>query len=120
MVIWRRGSLAILAAAVLLVACGDDPQPQAQGSEGAQLFAANCSMCHGEGAGGTEQGPPLVDEIYEPSHHSDDSFRSAVAQGVAPHHWEFGPMPAIPSLAEDDVNAIIEYVRGLQREAGID
>ena len=88
-------------------------------SQGEQLFTANCAPCHGLGATGTEQGPPLVHEYYEPSHHSDDAFRSAVANGVQPHHWEFGPMPPVPGVQGEEVEAIIAYVRGLQREAGI-
>ena len=124
--------LAVLVALVL-AACGGgggggaggnagagagDPSPSA--GEGEQLFAANCAVCHGPGATGTDQGPPLVHEIYEPSHHPDDSFRSAVANGVQPHHWEFGPMPRLPNLEADKVDAIIAYVRGLQRDAGIE
>jgi mono/diheme cytochrome c family protein len=114
-----KDSIFLLAIAlVALVACtGGSSDGEADGS---QLFAANCATCHGDQAQGTNQGPPLVHQLYEPSHHSDDAFRSAVANGVTPHHWEFGPMPAVPGLDAAAVDAIIGYVRGLQREAGID
>lgn len=116
-----RRAIAVLV--VLLAACGGGGQsdePADQAKAGQELFEANCSACHGIGAAGTDQGPPLVHEVYEPSHHGDDSFRSAVAQGVQPHHWEFGPMPPIADLDDSDVSAIIDYVRGLQRDAGIE
>ena len=123
--VMRMLSVALLVlATIVLAACGGDGGSDAAGgadvARGEELFVANCSPCHGEGATGTSQGPPLVHEVYEPSHHSDDSFRSAVANGVQPHHWQFGPMPPLPGVAGDEVEAIIAYVRSLQREAGIE
>jgi mono/diheme cytochrome c family protein len=122
----RPRSAALLATAVVLAACGaagDDggaptaaaPDPQ----RGEQLFEANCAACHGPAAQGTVSGPPLVHVIYEPGHHSDESFHLAVQRGVQPHHWDFGPMPAVPGLSHEEVADIIAYVRDLQREAGI-
>ena len=86
---------------------------------GAALFAASCALCHGERGVGTQTGPPLVHQIYEPGHHSDDSFRNAMKNGVASHHWNFGNMPARPELSDGDIEDIIAYVRAIQREAGI-
>ena len=54
-------------------------------------------------ARGTQQGPPLVHKIYEPSHHADFAFQRAAAQGVRAHHWKFGNMPKIESVTPDDV-----------------
>jgi hypothetical protein len=65
------------------------------------------------------RGPPFPDPIYAPNHHPDDAFRAAVAQGVAPHHWPFGPMPAQPSVDDKELEAIIAYVRDRQHAAGI-
>ena len=87
--------------------------------KGAALFAASCALCHGERGAGTQTGPPLVHRIYEPGHHSDDSFRSAMKNGVVSHHWNFGNMPARPELSDGDIEDIIAYVRAIQREAGI-
>ncbi|MTV25408.1 cytochrome c [Nitriliruptoraceae bacterium ZYF776] len=84
------------------------------------MFAANCAVCHGALADGATTGPPLVHEIYEPSHHPDEAFQRAVADGVAAHHWDFGPMPPIGGLDRDDVADITAWVRELQREAGIE
>ena len=103
----------------LLTGCqrgGDDPEA----AQGEELFQANCASCHGPQATGTAMGPPLVNATYEPSHHDDDAFRKAVRDGVLPHHGNFGPMPPIPSLDEDQIDAIIAHVRGLQRDAGIE
>ena len=87
--------------------------------QGAELFAANCSECHGATAGGTSQGPPLVDKIYEPGHHADFSFVRAVDLGSPQHHWSFGDMEPVPGLSPEDVNKIICYVRELQYANGI-
>ncbi|HEU4700606.1 MAG TPA: cytochrome c [Gemmatimonadales bacterium] len=88
--------------------------------EGKRLFEANCIGCHGPWAAGTDHGPPLVHRYYLPGHHSDEAFQRAVALGVQPHHWRFGPMPPVPGLDRRQVAAIIGYVRWLQRQGGIE
>lgn len=82
-------------------------------------FDANCATCHGPNASGSDQGPPLVHRIYEPSHHGDMAFLLAARQGVRAHHWRFGNMPAIDSVTEDEVVQITAYIRALQRANGI-
>ena len=37
---------------------------------GQKVFLANCAQCHGDTAGGTDQGPPLVHQWYRPGHHA--------------------------------------------------
>jgi mono/diheme cytochrome c family protein len=86
---------------------------------GEQKFVSNCSACHGVGAVGTSQGPPLVHKIYEPNHHGDAAFQGAAAKGVRAHHWQFGDMPKIETVKPDDVDQIVKYVRWLQKQAGI-
>ena len=87
---------------------------------GKNIYKLKCQSCHGINAAGRHEiGPPLVHKIYEPSHHSDQSFYRAVALGVRSHHWPFGNMAAVEGLAKSDVKAIISYVRELQRENGI-
>lgn len=39
--------------------------------------------------------------------------------GAPSHHWQFGDMPPVEGVTEDQVAAITEYVRHLQRQAGI-
>jgi mono/diheme cytochrome c family protein len=87
--------------------------------KGLAKFNANCARCHGEGAVGTPQGPPLVHKIYEPNHHGDAAFQLAAARGVRAHHWQFGDMPKIEGVIPEDVTEITAYVRWLQRQAGI-
>ncbi len=87
--------------------------------EGEAKFDTLCARCHGSRGRGTDNGPPLVHKIYEPSHHADMAFQRAAAQGVRAHHWKFGNMPKIEGATPEDVTQIIGYVRWLQRQAGI-
>lgn len=92
----------------------DNPAP-----DGAALFDAHCSRCHGPEGTGSDHGPPLVHKVYEPSHHPDGAFHRAIRQGVRAHHWHFGDMPKVGGLTDAEVAAVIAYVRARQRAAGI-
>ena len=96
------------------------PPTPAEHQQGEDLFNANCASCHGESGRGTDQGPPLLHIIYEPSHHSDASFVLAARTGVAAHHWTFGNMPPQPQIDSVAMRKIIGYVRWAQRQVGID
>ena len=87
---------------------------------GAGLYANNCATCHGTDLQGTDQGPPFLDDVYEPGHHGDGAFLLAVDRGVTPHHWDFGPMPPIDGLSGAEVADIVAFVREQQRAVGID
>ena len=117
-------------AALLLAACGGPDQDGARASlelpptppdhaEGERLFNANCASCHGLHAAGTATGPPLVHVVYEPSHHADAAFFLAITRGVRAHHWRFGNMPPQPQVDRAAAEKIVDYVRWLQRQAGI-
>lgn len=87
---------------------------------GEKAFDAVCAACHGQNAAGKMgNGPPLIHKIYEPSHHGDMAFHMAVQNGVRAHHWRFGNMPAQEGLTRADVEAIIAYVRAVQKVNGI-
>ena len=86
---------------------------------GQALFGANCASCHGDSGGGSEKGPPLIHDIYNPGHHPDEAFYRAVANGVPQHHWPFGNMPKQSQVTPDEVAKIIGYVRELQLANGI-
>jgi cytochrome c len=128
----KRYSAYLTIAFMTMLACRDSarerdvlarielPPTPAEHREGDSLFAANCASCHGESAKGSDQGPPLLHVIYEPSHHSDASFVLAARQGVAAHHWRFGNMPPQPQVDSASLQKIIAYVRWAQREVGID
>lgn len=86
---------------------------------GSALFAKNCASCHGWNAEGTDKGPPLAHQTYEPSHHGDDAFYRAVRQGVQSHHWQFGNMPPVAGVTDDEIAQMISYVRAKQVAIGI-
>lgn len=86
---------------------------------GEALFNATCAECHGPNAAGTNLGPPLIHDIYNPGHHSDQAFYLAAANGVRAHHWNYGDMPAQPQVSREEVTQIIRYIRELQEANGI-
>jgi hypothetical protein len=65
-------------------------------------------------------GPPHLSQVYAPDHHSDASFRTAITRGSAAHHWQFGDMPPIPGLDDDEIDQIIAFVREQQELHGLD
>lgn len=116
--------MAVFALTIAPTACSagskGDPLPIPKAfQQGEGKFKANCARCHGDRAVGTNQGPPLVHKIYEPSHHGDAAFQMAASRGVRAHHWNFGDMPQIAGVTPEDVTEITAYIRWLQRQAGI-
>ncbi|WP_029042279.1 c-type cytochrome [Cucumibacter marinus] len=96
------------------------PAMTATAQTGEALFGQYCRSCHGDQAAGTDQGPPLVHKIYEPSHHPDAAFYLAAQNGVRAHHWRYGDMPPVEGITEVEIAPIIDYVRAIQRANGID
>lgn len=86
---------------------------------GERAFSKNCSACHGLNASGSDSGPPLVHQIYNPGHHADEAFHRAVRQGTPQHHWRFGNMPPQMHVSAKQVSQIIAYIRELQEANGI-
>lgn len=116
-----RGLLGLMLLAVAGASCGGEiPASAGVPDSGGVLFEANCAECHGAEGVGTDLGPPLVHIYYEPGHHPDAAFFAAVKNGAVPHHWDFGPMPAVPGLSDEEIGQIVGHVRGLQRDAGIE
>ena len=116
---------AVAALSMGVAACGsDDTAPtNAAGSQverGAEVYAESCASCHGADLRGTDKGPSHLSIVYEPNHHTDDSFRSAIANGAPQHHWTFGDMEPVEGLADDDVAAVIAYVRAEQERQGFE
>lgn len=126
----RAGFAATVLAAVILAlvaaSCGGDSDDDSSGAsaagsgEGAALYGESCAVCHGDDLRGTSRGPSHLSIVYEPGHHSDDAFRSAIANGSPQHHWDFGDMPPVPGLDDDEVEAIIAYVREVQEREGFE
>lgn len=100
---------------------GDDaPTTTFEGTDGAALYAEACSSCHGADLTGTDQGPPFLDAIYRAGHHADPSFFLAAKRGVRSHHWNFGDMPPVEGLSDEQLEAIVAFVRSRQAAAGIE
>ena len=114
-------------AALALAACGDDASDggdsevvEFTGSDGAELYAQACATCHGADLTGTDKGPPFLDAIYRPGHHADPAFFLAAKRGARAHHWNFGDMPPVEGISDQQIDAIVAFVRTRQREAGIE
>jgi mono/diheme cytochrome c family protein len=86
---------------------------------GKQAFDKSCARCHGVNAAGSDKGPPLVHDFYNPGHHGDGAFYSAAKNGVRSHHWRFGDMKPLPKVTDKEIAAIIRYVREMQEANGI-
>jgi mono/diheme cytochrome c family protein len=111
---------------LLLVAagCGDDDGGTSGGAasgRGAELYQQRCATCHGSDLRGTDGGPSLLSIVYEPGHHPDASFRTAITSGSPQHHWGFGDMPPMgQGLSDAEIDAIIAYVRSVQQSEGFE
>ncbi len=89
--------------------------------KGEIAFTQYCVSCHGVNAAGQDGiAPPLVHIYYEPNHHGDMAFLSAMARGVQAHHWPFGNMPPVEGITREEADDIIVYIRELQRANGIE
>lgn len=128
---WRRhaplATAVTAAVAVIAASCGSAPAetepaaPTGAGNEpGAALYQANCASCHGADLRGTDKGPSHLSIVYEPNHHGDDSFRSAILNGAQQHHWNFGDMAAIPGLDDEEIDDVIAYIRSEQERQGFE
>ncbi len=91
-----------------------------QHAAGEASFERWCVSCHGPRGAGSAVGPPLVHRVYRPAHHGDAAFRLAVSRGVRAHHWTYGDMPPVPEVATEEIEAIVGYLRWLQRQVGIE
>lgn len=95
------------------------PELTRTAESGKRAFDANCAGCHGVDGAGSDKGPPLIHPIYNPGHHSDLAFYRAAKDGVPRHHWNFGDMPAQPQVTQKQTEAIIAYIREVQRANNI-
>jgi mono/diheme cytochrome c family protein len=116
----------IVAFGLAASACtGDDVESVAvvelpANADGATIYAARCASCHGADLRGTDKGPSQLSIVYEPSHHGDDAYRSAIHNGAPQHHWDFGNMPAIENITDDQIEALISFIRTEQQQQGFE
>jgi mono/diheme cytochrome c family protein len=87
---------------------------------GEPLYQASCAECHGTDLRGTDTGPSHLSIVYQPSHYGDVAFVLAARNGVQQHHWPFGDMAPVLGLSDDDLDAIVAYVRENQRIFGFE
>ena len=124
----RLRAIAILVVGLAFAGCGSGSDP---GSEippqnpeavarGSVLYEAHCASCHGSDLRGTDLGPSHLSIVYEPNHHADIAFFLAVSRGSPAHHWNFGNMEPVPGLTDEDVAAIVAFVREQQRIHGFE
>lgn len=86
---------------------------------GEALYNQYCANCHGPQTTGTDKGPPFLDPVYNPSHHPDQAFLLAPKVGVHAHHWQFGDMPPVEGITDEETAQIVPYIRWLQQQVGI-
>ncbi len=118
----------VLVVGLVMAACGpttvsgpnipiQDPEMVAAGES---LYLAYCAECHGDDLRGTELGPSHLSIVYEPNHHSDLAFVMAVRVGTPQHHWPFGAMEPVEGIEDEQIAAIIAFVRETQRIEGFE
>ena len=121
--------IAVVTLAIVLSACATDSANTSRSPKtmktvltagGATLYEQHCGSCHGVDLKGTDRGPSQLSVVYAPDHHPDESYRSAIANGVRAHHWSFGDMPPVKGLSADQVDEIIAYIRAQQRKHGFE
>ena len=121
-----RTVIAAISLSVALAACaGDDTatvplEPIPAGADGATVYQARCASCHGDDLRGTDKGPSQLSIVYEPNHHGDDAYRSAILNGVVQHHWCFGNMPAVEDITDEQIELVINYIRNQQQTFGFE
>lgn len=92
-----------------VVSLSSDEVDRALAARGAEVFADNCSACHGEtGLGDIEQGAPNVADAIWLYGGDRESLTETVANA------RFGVMPPWgPRLSEADIRAVSAYVHSL-------
>src|SRR5438874_8990627 len=88
------------------------PGDDRSSSTGQQVFASNCSGCHGLDGTGTQRAPNIVTSLQVQKLSAAEMFR-AISQGVPGTG-----MPAFQRLGKPAVNATVAYLRSLQGKNG--
>lgn len=116
--------VSVVAFVMTVAACSDAAEPVVVGGEseerGREVYVASCASCHGDQLQGTDKGPSQLSRVYEPGHHPDASYESAIANGSPQHHWNFGDMEPVEGLTPADVEAVIAYIRSEQERRGFE
>jgi len=108
-------ALLTLGLALTLTACADKDSDDDSGGggggesaeDGAEVFAAKCSVCHGSDGGGTATAPDLNEKVPALT---DSALRDVLENGT-------GDM-ADPGLSSAEASAAFDYVRDQFGEEG--
>ena len=81
-------------------------------ARGAELYTANCQLCHGGATGGSLQDiPPPHNANGHTWHHADQQLMNMVMNGIS-FSLEKQKMPAFKGkLTEEEVHAILTYIK---------
>lgn len=86
---------------------------------GQRLYVQNCASCHG--TTGRVVGPWIVERGFRPRNHADGSYMGLLSDEYLTSVTRYGglywnlssAMPAQTSLKEDEIKAIVEFMRSL-------
>lgn len=123
---WFLPISAAVAFAAAISACSDNTttapgaDPASSDDRGAAVYASSCASCHGADLRGTDTGPSQLSVVYEPNHHTDAGYQAAVRNGAQQHHWNFGDMPPVEGLSDEDIDAVITFIRTEQERLGFE
>lgn len=95
------------------------PAPTPELERGRLAYDEFCAECHGANTVGTDKGPAFLHRIYHPGHHGDGAFLLAAKRGARAHHWRFGEMKPVPGLGDAELEAVVGYIRAVQKANGI-
>mgnify|MGYP001951221893 CR=1 FL=1 len=140
-----RGFALLLVSGALAaaIACTSEPKPPASGTEtptpaaatttakatpamlerGRELYKANCVACHGESGKGDGPGAGVLKP--PPRDHTDRAYMSTLTDKEIADIIKMGGaikgkplMPSHPQFNNDDLNALVAYVRSLSEPVG--
>ena len=112
-----------LLATLILAACGGSAEPTLSAEDvtrGGKLFVGTCSACHGPDAKGLPNlGKDLTTSEYVRDS-SDEELVTLLKEGRPSGHElnttgvDMPPKGGNPSLNDDDLQALVAYVRSIQ------
>lgn len=102
------GGLIGIGCAIGANACPFTDRPAFTTTEGSEIFAARCALCHGPAAGGTENAPSLV--AGEPGGYTIELLREKIGRGR--------PLAGMPAFRREltpaQIEAVARYLIGLR------
>lgn len=107
-----------VALAIGIVACSK-PAPLKRSANGESLYAVNCAICHGTSGNGDG---PVGQTNFPPASRLNDAGFAAKADSVIIDAVKVGvsragkqTMPPAKGLSDEEIAALVKYVRSLAR-----